>query len=299
MRKKNPVSPAKVASVLAVGALVLSGCGGDGGDDKGSITIGAVPGWSDQTGTAYLYKSVLEEAGYDVEIQELGDNALVYSGVFQGQIDLFGSGWIDRTHESYWEEYSDSLEDLGTYYDDARLFLAVPEYSDIESIEDLPEHASDLENQIIGIEPGAGLTMITEDEVIPHYGLDTDFEFVQSSTAAMISELESALKNEKDIVVTLWTPFWATVNYDVRELEDPDGIYGEPEALHTLGREGFSEDYPEVVDMIENFELTGEQYGDLEDTMINEYGGNDDEAAVEAWLEENPEFRDELVEALS
>lgn len=299
MRKKNPVSPAKVASALAVSALVLSGCGSDGGDGKGSITIGAVPGWSDQTASAYLYKSVLEEGGYDVEIQELGDNALLYSGLAQGQIDLFGSGWIDRTHASYWEEYSDSLEDLSTYYDDARNFLAVPEYSDIESIEDIPEHASELENQIIGIEPGAGLTMITEDEVMPHYGIDQDFELVQSSTAAMISELQSALKNERDVVVTLWTPFWVPVNMDVRELEDPDGIYGESESTHTIGRDGFTEDFPEVVNMVEEFEMTDEQFADLEDTMVNEYDGNDDEAAVEAWLEENPEFRDELVEALS
>ncbi|MDN5732444.1 MAG: hypothetical protein L0K41_07815 [Yaniella sp.] len=48
------------------------------------------------------------------------------------------------------------------------------------------------------------------------------------------------MDNEEEIVVTRRTPFWTTSNYDVRELEDPDGIYGEPEGLHTVGRDGFS-----------------------------------------------------------
>src|SRR5699024_5890475 len=80
----------------------------------------------------------------------------------------------------------------------------------MESIEDLPDHADELDGQIMGIEPGAGLSMTTEDDVMPHYGLDDDFELKLSSTSAMIGDLENALDNEEEIVVTLWTPFWAT-----------------------------------------------------------------------------------------
>lgn len=215
----------------------------------------------------------------------------------QGDIDLFGSTWPERTHDVYWEEHKDNLEDLGTYYDNAKLFLAVPEYSDIESIEDLPDYVDELDGEIMGIEPGAGLSMITEDDVMPHYGLDDDFELKLSSTSAMVSDLEAALDNENEIVVTLWTPFWATTNFDVRELEDPDNIYGDPEALHTLGRDGFSDDYPEVANMIENFSLTDDQFGDLEDTMVNEFD-EDDQAAVQAWLEENPDIVDDMADNL-
>lgn len=94
----------------------------------------------------------------------------------------------------------------------------------------------------MGIEAGAGRSIITEDEVMPHYGLDENFELALSSTSAMLGDLEVAMDNEEEIVVTLRTPFWTTSNYDVRELEDPDGIYGEPEGLHTVGRDGFSAD---------------------------------------------------------
>src|SRR5699024_2650158 len=43
-------------------------------------------------------------------------------------------------------------------------------------IEDLPDYVDELDGEIMGIEPGAGLSMITEDDVMPHYGLDDDFE---------------------------------------------------------------------------------------------------------------------------
>lgn len=302
MKTTSVRKPLSLAAMVAAGALALSACGDtetadtdNGGDAEGggTISIVAIPGWTDQTGMAYLYEYVLEENGYDVEVENLGDMAPAFTAVAQGDVDLFGSTWPERTHDVYWEEHKDTLEDLGTYYDDAKLFLAVPEYSDIESIEDLPDYADELDGQILGIEPGAGLSITTEDDVMPNYGLDDDFELKLSSTSAMLGDLENALDNEDEIVVTLWTPFWATTNFDVRELDDPDNIYGDPEGLHTLGREGFSDDYPEVANMIENFSLTDGQFGDLEDTMANEYD-DDDQAAVQDWLEDNPDVVDEL-----
>lgn len=301
MKTKSVKRPFQLAAVVAAGSLALAGCNGDdtadttqgGGEDRGEISVVAIPGWTDQTGMAHLYEYVLEENGYTVEVQNLGDMAPAFTAVAQGDVDLFGSTWPERTHDVYWEEHGDNLEDLGVWYDDAKLFLAVPEYSEITSIEDLPEHAEALDGQIMGIEPGAGLSRITEDEVIPHYGLEQDFELQLSSTSAMLCDLERAMNNEEEIVVTLWTPFWATVNFDVRQLEDRDNIYGEPEGLHTLGRAGFTEEFPEVANMIENFSLTDEQFADLENTMVNEFD-DDDQGAVHAWLEENPDIVEQM-----
>ena len=47
------------------------------------------------------------------------------------------------THVDYMEEYGDSIEDLGTYYDNAKLTMAVPEYVDIDSIADLADNGLD------------------------------------------------------------------------------------------------------------------------------------------------------------
>ena len=70
------------------------------------------------------------------------------------------------------EEYGDSIEDLGAYYDDAKLTIAVPSYVDITSIEDLAGNADRFGGRIVGIEPGAGLTAPTQDSMLPVFGID-------------------------------------------------------------------------------------------------------------------------------
>jgi glycine betaine/proline transport system substrate-binding protein len=291
-RHLNPVLRLGVA-VTAL-AMVAAGCGSDdGGSSSASdknITIGAVQGWTDQTGTAYLYKNLLEASGYTVDIKELSDNAPIYAGLAKGDLDVMGSAWIERTQKSYWDQYKDDLEDLDTYYEGASLFLAVPTYSDVKSIADLPSHADEFNDEVIGIEPGAGLTKLTQDNAFPDYGLDDSFKLVLSSTTAMLTELKKATDSQEPIVVTLWKPFWANQSFPVRPLEDPKGAYGEPEGLHTISRSGFSDDYPEVAEMMSHFKLTDEQYGTLEDTIVNKFGQGKEEQAVQAWLDENPDF---------
>jgi glycine betaine/proline transport system substrate-binding protein len=287
-----------VAAVLGL-SLLATGCGsGDGGDsaaggDK-SITLGIIPSWTDGLSTAYLWKDVLEQRGYDVEIKELSDAAPLYAGLAKGDIDVYPSAWPEVTHKSYMDQYSDDIEDVGTYYDGAKLTFAVPTYSDIDSIADLPDHADELDGKIIGIEPGAGLTETTKKSVMPTYGLDDDFTLVESSTNAMLAQLKKATAAKDPIVVTLWRPFWANNAFPVKDLEDPEGALGEAEGLHELARDGFEEDFPEVADMMSGFKLDDEQYGSLEDLVVNKYGQGKESEAVDAWEKDNQDVIDQL-----
>jgi glycine betaine/proline transport system substrate-binding protein len=274
-----------------------SGSGGSGGAKK-SITMGVIPGWTDETSTAYLLKNVLESKGYSVKITKLADNAPMYTALANGDIDVLSSAWPERTHKSYMDKYGDKIEDIGTYYANAGLFLAVPTYSDIKSIADLPSHAKELDGKIIGIEPGAGLTKATKDDVIPAYGLG-DFKLVLSSTTAMLTALKKDTAANKPIVVTLWKPFWANQAFPVRALEDPKGAFGKPEGLHSLARDGFSKDFPEVAEMIKNLKLSDEQYGSLEDTVVNKFGEGEEPQAVQAWLDKNPDVAPALAKYLT
>ncbi len=291
-----------LTGILAIGAtasLALAGCasgnqaeGGsnEGGDESlGTITLGFLPSWTDGLSTAYLLEDQLEKIGYTVEMQELTEAGPLYAGLAQGDVDIYPSAWPELTHKSYMDEYGDQIEDLGSYYDGAKLTIAVPEYVDIDSIEDLEANADRFGGKIYGIEPGAGLTKQTQESMIPAYGLDDSYQLVTSSTAAMLTELDSAIAAERDIVVTSWRPFWANDRYGLKDLEDPKGAMGEAEALHFLGTDGFAEEYPEAAELIKGITLDDEQYASLEDMVVNEYGEGKEAEAIDAWLEENPD----------
>lgn len=292
MMKRHLSPPWRLGVAVTALALAVAGCGGSGasGDGDKTVTMGVIPGWTDQTSTTYLLKDVLEDNGYTVEVQKLSDNAPMYTALSNGDIDILSSAWPERTHKSYMERYGDDIEDIGTYYEGATSFLAVPEYSDIQSIDELPSHADELGGMITGIEAGAGLTEMTKEDVIPAYGLDSAFELRLSSTAAMLTELSKAIEAKEPIVVTMWKPFWANLTYPIRPLEDPKNAYGEPEDLHVLARDGFSQDFPEVASMLKNFKLADKEFGTLEDMVVNDFGEGQEEKAVAAWLKKNPEF---------
>lgn len=287
------------ASLLTL-TLVAAGCGGGsssgsgesgggGGGDK-NITMGIIPSWTDGLSTAHLLKGELEKKGYTVKITELSEAAPLYAGLAKGDIDVYPSAWPEVTHKSYMDRYSKDLEDLGVYYDNAKLTMAVPDYVDVKSIEELPGKASEFDGKVIGIEPGAGLTKVTKEDVFPAYGLDKDYKLVESSTTAMLAELKKAVDDKKPIVVTLWRPFWANNTFPMRDLEDPKGALGKPEGLHLLATKGFKDEHPDVAAMFGKFKLDDKQYGSLEDTVVNKFPAGQADKAVAEWLKENPDF---------
>ena len=303
MNKRHLNVAMRLGVPLAALALVASGCGGGSaaGGSKSSgkaedktITFGVIQGWTDETGTAYLLKNVLEHNGYKVKITQLSDNAPMYTALSKGDIDVLSSAWSEKLHKVYMDRFGKELEDVGAYYQGATSFLAVPTYSDIKSIADLPSHAKEFDGKIIGIEPGAGLTKATKDDVIPAYGLNKDYKLILSSTTAMLTTLKKDTDAKKPIVVTLWKPFWANGAFPVRALEDPKGAYGKPENLHVLARKGFSTDHPKVDELLKNFKLDDAQYQSLEDLIANKFGQGQEDKAAQAWLDKNPDYGTKL-----
>ncbi|WP_133741265.1 glycine betaine ABC transporter substrate-binding protein [Actinorugispora endophytica] len=284
-------------------ALLATACGGGGGgvatgpeegEGEGgqAISIGLIP-WEEGIAVTNLWKVILEEKGYDVTVENV-DVAPLFQGVAQGDVDLFMDTWLPDTHGDYWEQYGGEVEDIGVWYDNATLELTVPAYmEDVNSIADLKGMGDEFGGEIVGIESGSGLVRTTKEEAIPAYGLE-EYELVESSTAAMLAELDSAIAAEEPIVVTLWRPHIAYADYDLKDLEDPEGAMGDGEQIHTIGRAGFGEEFPEVNGWLQNFALTDEQLASLEDVILNQ-NPDDEEAGARAWLQENPDFLTEVL----
>jgi glycine betaine/proline transport system substrate-binding protein len=281
-------------ALAATAALALGGtaaCGSDSGGssgDKKKITIGYMA-WDEAIAASHLWQSILEDKGFKVELKNL-EAGLVYGGLASGDIDLFLDGWLPQTHASYMEKYGDKVEKIGVWYDNATLSVAVPKYVDgVDSLADLSAKAGTFGGEIIGIEPGAGLTAATQNKVIPTYGLSDTMKLKTSSTPAMLAALDRAIADKKPIAVTLWHPHWAYAKYELKDLADPKGTLGQAEQINTLGRHGFGKDFPEVTGMLKKFKMNGEQLGSLEDLMFNVHKGNEEKAVAE-WLKANPNF---------
>lgn len=286
------------AGVLAAGTLAACGSDSSSDSDKSAssankhVTIGVAAGWDEDVAVSNLWKKVLEDKGYQVDLKEL-DVAPVFIGVSKGDLDLFFDTWLPVTHEDYWKQYKNDVVDLGSWYEAATLNLAVPEYVDADSIADLKGMEKEFDGTITGIDPGAGLTRITQDKAMKAYGLD-NFDLKTSSTPAMLAGLKKAIADKKPIVVTLWHPHWAYSAFPLKDLKDPKGAMGSAEQLHSIASKDFDKSNPEVIDAIKSFKMDDTTLADLEKVVLQDHS-DDVEAGVDAWIKDNKDFVDSMM----
>ncbi|MCB2411951.1 glycine betaine ABC transporter substrate-binding protein [Demequina sp. TTPB684] len=294
-------------ATAAAASLVLAGCSSEeadpttpatGGEDApaagGDITMAVFNGWDESLASSLLWQQILEDKGYNVTL-EYADPAPVFQAVADGDYDLVTDVWLPATHADYLDEFGDDIEEVGAWFDSAALTVAVNADAPIDSLAELsdPAVAAEFDNRIVGIEPGAGLTGAVQDNVIPTYGLE-DMEFLTSSTPAMLAELDSAMADGENIIVTLWEPHWAYGAYDLKNLEDPEGTLGDAESIYTYSRTGFATDFPEVAEWMGNFTMSSDLLYDLENQLQAAEGESDYDRIVSDWIAANQEWVDSL-----
>lgn len=285
-----------LVAFLVFGKNKQEGGGGSGGGEtraEGQRTIKmANVAWSSEIASSSVVKAVLEEKlGYTCEITNT-TAALMYESVATGDQDFMVGAWLPTTQEAYYEKTKDATVDLGANLVGTKIGLVVPAYVTIDSITEMPAHADKFDGKIIGIDPGAGI-MKTTQKAMKEYGLEGEndgdgFELVGSSGAAMTAALESAIDRKEWIVVTGWTPHWKFNRWDLKYLEDPKGIYGSAEEIHTIVRKGLREEMPEVVTFLDAFRWEPKHMQQL--MVWNTEEGADKYANAKRWIEENPEL---------
>jgi len=232
--------------------------------------------WDSEVASTNVVAEALKEMGYDVTITPL-DNAVMWKSVANGEADAMVSAWLPTTHAALYEEYKDKLVDLGPNLEGVKTGLVVPSYMDADSIEDLSDQAK---KTITGIEPGAGIMTATE-KTMQEYSNLSGWNLSSSSTGAMTTALDQAIKDKEDIIVTGWSPHWMFSKYDLKYLKDPKGTMGGKEAIHTITRKNLDKDLPEVNKVLDNFNWTQK---DMEEVMLKINEGSSPEAAAKEWI---------------
>jgi len=280
--------------MLAAAAALLVTVGCSKGEEK-KITLAYVA-WDSEIASTHVVKRVLEDRlGYQVDMMQV-DAGPMWAGVSDGSADAMVAAWLPTTHQSYYESFEGQFVDLGPNMEGTKIGLVVPAYWDAQSIEDLlkPEFADAVERRIIGIEPGAGVMMTTE-AAMEAYGL-ADWTLVESSSAAMASELLKAYQEERPIIVTGWTPHWKFAKMELKYLEDPLGVYGGDERIHTIVRKGLDQDHPDAYQFLDRFYWTPD---DMAQVMVDIQEGMEAEEAARKWIEANGDKVDAWVEGLT
>lgn len=257
------------------------------GDAGGSpVLIGVPAGWQESVAATHVWVQVLEELGYAVELMEIPDVGALYMALAAGEVDMTLGTW-GADSQDYIDQNGADLEDLGSWFDEARMGIVVNEDAPITSLAELADHADEFNGEIIGIEEGSGVVQGTNQGAVPAYGLD-DFTVQTGSTQDMLRAVAEAIDSGENVAATLWSPHWALDELPVRFLEDPEAAFGEPAAIHAYGTAGFAADHPELAECLAEISLTPEQVNSMVNTVIGT-GGQGDPSAAQEWLASNPD----------
>ncbi|THB69005.1 MAG: glycine betaine ABC transporter substrate-binding protein [Desulfovibrio sp.] len=251
--------------------------------------------WDCAASSTNLVAAVLQEKmGYEVEMLPVA-NAAMWQSLATGDADGMVTAWLPGTHADLLAGVEDDVENLGQIVGGARIGWAVPAYVTINSIEEVNAHAAEFNNQIIGIDPGAGLMKLSE-QVLVDYEL-ADMTLVEGSDVMMTTALGDAIDNEQWIIVTAWSPHWKFAKWELKYLEDPKGVLGEEEYIGTIVRKGLNEDMPDVYTLLDNFHYEdASQLGMLMGWNAEE-GADRYENALR-FMEENPELVESWLEGI-
>lgn len=278
---KTIISRSFVFSLLL--AVVLSSCNGSQPDegetatDKAQTVRLVYTEWSEAIAITYLAKALLEEElGYKVEMK-LTDVESAYAEVANQKADFFSDAWLPETQIKYFEQHQDKLDQVGIIYPEARTGLLVPDYSSLQSIEDLIGKKL----SIAGIDSTAGI-MQQANNAIASYGLNV--ELLAESESQMTQKLDHAIKRREEIVVTGWEPHWIFARYDLRFLEDPKEVFGKKEKIYTIGHKELGENLPRAQRFFERMQLSEKQLNQLIDYVRVE---DDPPIGVKKWIQKN------------
>lgn len=267
---------------IVASAFILVGCGQSDDGVSNKVRIAYVE-WDSCVAATEVAAATLEKAGYQVETLSVS-GAMLYSALANNDVDAMVCAWLPTTHENYYAKTKDKIENLGVNMEGTQLGLVVPAYVEIDSIEELTQNSELFDDRIVGIDPGAGIMNLTQ-KALDAY--DLPLELVVGSDATMTAVLKDAIRKEEPVVVTGWTPHWMFAAWDLKYLEDPKNVYGDPEHIDSLVRIGLKEDMPEVHSILSAFEMNSDERSAL--MSANREENADTKETAKAWLEDNAE----------
>lgn len=272
--------------VVLLSLSVLVGCSSpaDNTDntakEEKKVTFG-ITTWSSTLAPTAIAKMILEEGGYEVETVLL-DQPIIFQGLSNKQVDFFMDAWLPYTEAALWDKHGDELEKVALSYANAPLGWVVPTYVEENSIEELNANAEKYNNELITMDPGAGIVTLSK-EVIEVYDLDK-IDLVTSSEVAMLTAAANKMSRKEPVVFTGWRPHSMFAMYDLKFLEDPKEVF-KYDDIYVLSYKGIQEAHPEAYSIMSQWSI---EVSDLEVMMLeNSENETPFEDTAKEWIKNN------------
>jgi len=245
-------------------------------------------GWTDITTTTATAKHVLEGLGYEVDVKVLSV-PVTFASLESDDVDVFLGNWMPAQNGAigpYLE--SGEIEQINVNLEGTKYTLAVPTYTweaGLQSYADIAKFEEELDATIYGIEPGnegnAYLVSLAENDT---HGLG-NFEVKESSEQGMLAQVRRAYDDQEHVVFLGWEPHPMNANFDLKYLPGGEDFFGGEGVVHTVTRQGFSEECPNLGTLFSQMDFTLDMENSIMGQILDD--GADPAEATEAWLKEN------------
>lgn len=250
---------AALVAVAGCGSTQTSGFAQTQAKGSNTVTLLDEP-WDDLRAENVIAKQLLGKIGYTANIDSVAVDVGAKS-MQAGKIDAFLGNWWPSQKPTFGSMInSGQIKVVGTLLTGTEYAPAVPgvfatKYH-INSLADLAAHGAAFGHQIYGIEPGTPGNA-TVQKMIDHndYGLG-NWKLVQSSTPAMLTQVERAIKANQPIAFLAWSPHWMTLQFHTVFLKDPKHVWGGAGEIRTIVTKKFAQSSPNVTRMLSQMKFT-------------------------------------------
>lgn len=323
-------------------ALMLAACGGDTATEEGTADSGATDNtettnmpadtevvmakatWDTGFFQAEIYKTMLEELGYEVEDLGTIDNAAFYISAAQGDVDFWANGWFPL-HDTYLadDQVEGLVQQVGYQVEAGALqgYLIDKASADalgITSLTDLadPEIAANFDSDgdgkadLIGCDAGWGCELVIED-TLDELSLRDTITHQQGTYSALMADTIGRYQRGEPIFFYTWTPNWTVselqLGEDVVWIEAPiasaeaaasvPGCVADPctmgfaaNDIRTVANTEFLNTHPDIQTLFEMVEIPLNDIAEQNQKMVDGEDSDEDIARHAAeWLETNQE----------
>jgi glycine betaine/proline transport system substrate-binding protein len=256
-------------------------------------------GWTDNTAQNGFLTAVLKGLGYEPQV-DLLSVPVILTSLKQKTTDVWLDNWMPSQTAEVGPFFKDgSVESLAVNLEGAGYGPVVPNYvaeSGVKDLKDLAPNADKFGSKLYGIEPGNDGNRILQSKIDDPANNMKDWQLVESSEQAMLSQANKEMTKQNWIVFLGWTPHPVMGRMPITYLSgfEKDG-FG-PATIHTLVRAGYAAECPNVGKLLQNVKFTV----DMESVVMEEIlAGKDAEASASNWLKSNPAVLDGWLNGVS